>query len=136
MLTVVCAALIKPDGRVLVQRRPEGGRYPSYWEFPGGKVERGEAPEAALVRELSEELGLDTDATHLTPLGFATESTEDGSLVLLLYISTVWRGVPRLLHATALDWVSPVAMRDLQMPPADRPLVEMLVNRALAKSEA
>lgn len=130
MLIVVAAALTLPDARVLVQQRPTGGSFAGCWEFPGGKVEAGETCEAALVRELVEELGIDVDERALLPLCFATETLAHGSLVLLLYRCRHWRGEPVLLHASASQWVEPASLIGLTMPPADAPLVEMLVKLA------
>lgn len=135
MRIVVCVALTRPDGRVLVQQRPTQGDvghsdFAGYWEFPGGKVEAGETLVRALVRELAEELAIAVDEEDLTPLSFGTDLGLAGPLVLLLYRCTRWRGEPRALQAAALDWLDPPAMRALRMPPADRPLVEMLVRLA------
>ncbi|WP_404333541.1 (deoxy)nucleoside triphosphate pyrophosphohydrolase [Sphingomonas sp. MMS12-HWE2-04] len=126
MLLVVAAALIDPEGRVLVQKRPEGKPMPGLWEFPGGKIEAGESPEAALARELREELGITLDADALTPAAFASEALGERHLVLLLYVLRDWDGVPEAHHASALDWVRPGDMRALAMPPADVPLVDAL----------
>ena len=129
LLFVVAAALIAEDGRVLVQQRAPHRSMPGLWEFPGGKVEAGETPEAALVRELEEELGVQLDPDALMPTAFASEALGDRHLLLLLYTATAWRGDPRPLDASALRWVTIDDMRELAMPPADVPLVE-----ALAKS--
>jgi 8-oxo-dGTP diphosphatase len=126
MLLVVAAALVDGDGRVLVQQRPEGKPMAGLWEFPGGKVEPGEAPEAALIRELGEELGIDVEAACLAPACFASEPLDGRHLLLLLYVCRKWRGVPAAHHATALKWVRPVALHGLAMPPADRPLIGLL----------
>lgn len=123
---VVAAALLDGDGRVLLQRRPEGKSMAGLWEFPGGKVEPGETPEAALARELEEELGLSVEPAALIPASFASAPLGDRHLILLLYLCRAWSGEPRPLHASALDWVRPPDMRSLPMPPADRPLVEAL----------
>ncbi|MDF0488658.1 (deoxy)nucleoside triphosphate pyrophosphohydrolase [Sphingomonas sp. H39-1-10] len=126
ILLVVAAALTDPHGRILVQRRSAGRAMAGLWEFPGGKVESGEAPEAALVRELAEELGVAVAAADLTALAFATAPIGERTLLLLLYRCERWSGAPRPIDADALDWRRPAALRDLAMPPADLPLVEAL----------
>lgn len=123
---VSAAALIDTDGRVLVQQRPPGRAMAGLWEFPGGKVERGETPERALIRELAEELGIDTDHACLAPAGFASEALGDRHLILLLYVCRKWRGIARPLDASALRWVRPVELHGLDMPPADKPLIGLL----------
>lgn len=125
-LFVVAAALIDADGRVLLQQRPPGKAMADLWEFPGGKVEPGETPEAALIRELEEELGISTHASCLAPATFASEALGDRHLLLLLYVCRKWQGVPQARHATALQWVRPTQMYALDMPPADLPLVGIL----------
>jgi len=126
LLLVVAAALVDADGRVLVQQRPPGKPMAGLWEFPGGKVEAGEVPEAALVRELAEELGIGVDPGALTPAAFASEGLGGRHLLLLLYRADIWDGVPEPRHASALRWVHPAEMRALAMPPADVPLVDAL----------
>ena len=126
ILLVVAAALIDSGGRVLLQQRAPYRSMPGLWEFPGGKVEPGETPEAALVRELEEELGVAVDAAALAPLAFASEALGDRHLLLLLYAARHWHGEPQPLDASALRWVTVEDMRDLPMPPADVPLVEAL----------
>lgn len=126
LLLVVAAALIDADGRVLVQQRSPGRSMAGLWEFPGGKVDRGEQPEGALIRELREELGIDTEAACLAPAGFASEALGDQHLLLLLYICRKWRGIARPLDAAALQWVRPLELHGLAMPPADRPLIGLL----------
>ncbi|HEX8191311.1 MAG TPA: (deoxy)nucleoside triphosphate pyrophosphohydrolase [Allosphingosinicella sp.] len=125
-MLVVAAALRAPDGRVLLQQRPEGKAMAGLWEFPGGKVEEGERPEAALARELEEELGIEVEAGRLAPACFASAPLGDRHLLLLLYLCREWRGEPRALHATALRWATPGEMRGLAMPPADAPLIGLL----------
>lgn len=125
-LLVVAAALIDADGRVLVQQRPAGKAMAGLWEFPGGKIEPGEGPEAALVRELAEELGIDVEAACLAPAAFASEENGAGQLILLLYACRKWRGTPEARHAAALSWLRPLELHRLDMPPADRPLIGLL----------
>lgn len=125
-LMVVAAALVDADGRVLLQQRPPGKPMADLWEFPGGKVEPGEAPEAALIRELEEELGVRTHASCLAPATFASEPLGDRHLLLLLYVCRKWQGLPEARHATALQWVRPAQMYALEMPPADLPLIGLL----------
>ena len=126
LLPVVAAALVDLEGRVLLQQRPEGKSLAGLWEFPGGKVEPGETPEAALIRELEEELGIAVPQACLAPAAFASAPLGDRHLLLLLYVTRKWTGVPRALEATALQWVRPSAMHALPMPPADRPLIGLL----------
>ncbi len=126
LLPVVAAALVDADGRVLLQQRPEGRSLAGLWEFPGGKVEPGETPEAALIRELEEELAITVPQACVAPAAFASAPLDDRHLLLLLYITRKWTGVPRALEATALRWVRPADMHDLPMPPADRPLIGLL----------
>jgi 8-oxo-dGTP diphosphatase len=128
LLLVVAAALVDREGRVLVQQRPPGKPMAGLWEFPGGKVETGEAPEAALIRELDEELGIALDAASLAPAAFASATLGARHLVLLLYLVREWSGTPEARHASALRWARPAEMRGLAMPPADVPLVEALVR--------
>lgn len=125
-LIVVAAALVDRDGRVLVQQRPEGTAMAGLWEFPGGKIEPGETPEAALIRELDEELGIVVDHACLAPACFASEPLGDRHLLLLVYALRKWQGVPVAQHATALRWMRPVELYGLDMPPADRPLIGLL----------
>jgi 8-oxo-dGTP diphosphatase len=125
-MLVVAAALVDRDGRVLLQQRPAGRQMAGLWEFPGGKVDEGELPEAALIRELGEELGIETDAACLAPATFASASLGEKHLLLLLYVCRKWRGEPRPLDASALKWVRPHQMFSLDMPPADKPLIGIL----------
>jgi 8-oxo-dGTP diphosphatase len=126
LLLVVAAALVDREGRVLVQQRPPGKPMPGLWEFPGGKVEPDELPEAALVRELTEELGITLDAADLVPLTFASEPLGERQLLLLLYTLRDWAGEPEPRHATALRWARPAELRQLEMPPADLPFIAIL----------
>jgi 8-oxo-dGTP diphosphatase len=125
-MTVVAAALADPQGQVLLQRRPAGKAMAGLWEFPGGKVEEGERPEAALVRELAEELGIRVEEEALVPAAFASADNGGRHMLLLLYLCRRWEGVPTALDAEALGWVSPQEMEKLAMPPADRPLIPRL----------
>ncbi len=126
LLIVVAAALIDGDGRVLLARRPAGKEMAGLWEFPGGKLNKGEAPEAALVRELKEELGIDVETACLAPIAFASYSSDDRHLLMPLYACRKWKGVARPLEAEALAWVKPADFRGYDMPPADRPLAAQL----------
>jgi 8-oxo-dGTP diphosphatase len=125
-LWVSAAALVSGDGKILVQRRPPDKPMAGLWEFPGGKVEIGEAPEEALVRELREELGIEVERNALIPVAFASEALGAKHLILLLYLVRDWIGDPAPLHATELCWIDPSSMRDLPMPPADYPLIKQL----------
>jgi len=125
-IAVVAAALVDGKGRVLLQQRPPGLPMAGLWEFPGGKIEHGERPEEALLRELEEELGIATDAASLAPATFASADLGERHLLLLLYICRAWHGEPAALHASALKWVRPQDMRALPMPPADLPLIGVL----------
>lgn len=135
LLIVVAAALIDADGRVLVQQRQPGGALAGLWEFPGGKLEPHETPEAALLRELNEELAIDVNRNSVTPCGFACEALGKRHLLLLLYIVRKWRGTPKPLEASALQWLSPEQLYDIPMPPADAPLVTQLEHH-LARQAA
>jgi len=126
MLLVVAAALVDIDGRVLVQQRPEGKDMAGLWEFPGGKVEPGEGLEQSLIRELREELEIDVTQACLAPFTFASHAYEDFHLLMPLFICRVWQGTPRGVEGQAIQWLRPMRMGDLPMPPADRPLVAML----------
>lgn len=125
-LLVVAAALVDDAGRVLLQKRPVGRAMAGLWEFPGGKVESGELPEAALARELREELGVEAAAGALSPACFASAPLGDRHLLLLLYICRSWDGDPQPLDAQDIAWVEVAEMAELPMPPADEPLVAML----------
>jgi 8-oxo-dGTP diphosphatase len=126
IVLVAAAALVDDDGRVLIARRPEGKAMAGLWEFPGGKVQDGETPEVALIRELSEELGIDTRASCLAPIAFASHTYDDFHLLMPLYACRVWQGQPRALEHDALKWVQPARLRDYPMPEADVPLTALL----------
>ncbi len=126
VVLVSAVALIDPDGRVLLARRPEGKPMAGLWEFPGGKVEAGETPEAALIRELEEELGIDTWASCLAPLTFASHSYDDFHLLMPLFACRKWKGTPQSRENQALKWVKPNELRDYPMPAADVPLIPIL----------
>jgi 8-oxo-dGTP diphosphatase len=126
VILVSAVALIDPDGRVLLARRPEGKAMAGLWEFPGGKVEPGETPEAALIRELHEELGIDTWASCLAPLTFASHSYPDFHLLMPVFACRRWSGTARGREGQALAWVRPQDLRSYPMPPADLPLIAVL----------
>ena len=126
IILVSAVALIDPDGRVLLAQRPEGKSLAGLWEFPGGKVEPGETPEAALIRELKEELDIDTWSSCLAPLTFASHSYDDFHLLMPLYACRKWQGTVRSLEGQDLAWVKPNQLRDYPMPPADLPLIPIL----------
>ncbi len=128
LLLVVAVALVDRDGRVLVSQRPPGKQLAGLWEFPGGKVEPGERPEATLIRELAEEIGVAVEEPCLAPLTFASHPYDDFHLLMPLYVCRRWSGTPRPLEGQALRWVRPGALRDLAMPPADLPLIPFLVD--------
>lgn len=127
-LSVASAALIDADGRLLIQQRPPGKPFAGLWEFPGGKVEDGETPEAALIRELKEELGIDVEQACLAPGTFASD-LQPGStrhMILLLYVCRKWRGTPQSLEGGTLRWVRVQDLYGLEMPAPDRPLIGLL----------
>jgi 8-oxo-dGTP diphosphatase len=123
---VVAAALVDSDGRVLIARRPEGKQLAGLWEFPGGKVEPGETPETALIRELEEELGIVVKQACLAPFVFASHTYETFHLLMPLYLIRRWEGEPEAREHAALKWVRPNDMGQYPMPPADDPLVAWL----------
>jgi 8-oxo-dGTP diphosphatase len=126
LVLVAAVALIDADGRVLLAQRPVGKAMAGLWEFPGGKVEPGETPEAALIRELHEELGIDTWASCLAPLTFASHAYPDFHLLMPLFACRKWEGTPQSREGQALKWVRPAELRDHPMPPADLPLIPVL----------
>jgi 8-oxo-dGTP diphosphatase len=126
VVLVVACALIDPDGRVLLAQRPAGKSMAGLWEFPGGKMDAGETPEAALIRELREELGIEVSAKCLAPFTFASHAYADFHLVMPLYVCRKWVGEVTPREGQALKWVRPTAMADYAMPPADEPLRVML----------
>jgi len=126
VVIVSAVALVDADGRVLLARRPAGKKMAGLWEFPGGKVEPGETPEAALIRELREELDIDTAESCLAPLSFASHAYDDFHLLMLVYVCRKWNGAPRQMEGNELNWVRPARLRDYEMPPADLPLIPVL----------
>jgi len=126
ILLVAAVALIDVDGRVLLARRPEGKAMAGLWEFPGGKLRPGELPEQALIRELREELDIETRDSCLAPFAFASHGYEDFHLLMPLYLCRVWQGTMRPLEGQELAWVRPPRLADYPMPPADAPLVALL----------
>ena len=133
LLLVAAAALIDPAGRVLITQRPAHKAFGGSWEFPGGKVESGEAPELALVRELKEELDLTVEPDALDPFAFASHAYPDFHLLMPLYVIARWKGEPTPNDAQALAWVRACELRDYAMPPADAVLVERLIARDAAQ---
>jgi len=128
LLLVVACALVDADRRVLIAQRPEGKAMAGLWEFPGGKVEPGETPEAALIRELAEELAIETKQACLAPLSFTSHAYEGFHLLMPLYVCRRWQGVAQPREHLALKWVRPQALRDYPMPPADAPLIAALCD--------
>jgi 8-oxo-dGTP diphosphatase len=126
IVLVAAVALIDTDGRVLLAERPEGKHLAGLWEFPGGKAQPGETPEAALIRELAEELGIDVHASCLAPLTFASHAYADFHLLMPLYVCRKWSGIVTPREGQRLAWVRPARLGDYPMPPADKPLVAML----------
>lgn len=128
MVLVVACALVDADGRVLITQRPEGKSLAGLWEFPGGKVDPGEVPEEALIRELKEELGIETKTSCLAPLTFASFSYDSFHLLMPLYVCRRFWGIPEGREGQALKWVRPNKLRDYPMPPADEPLIPFLTD--------
>lgn len=131
LLLVVACALIDADGRILVAQRPPGKTLAGMWEFPGGKVEPGETPEATLIRELDEELGVTTQAPCLAPLTFASHNYEEFHLLMPLYICRRFSGTAHGREGQAIRWIRPQKLRELPMPPADTPLIAHLLDLLL-----
>jgi len=125
LLLVAAAALVDGDGRVLVQQRSSGA-LKGLWEFPGGKIEPGETPAVALIRELREELGIDVEAACLAPAAFASEPLGERHLLLLLHVCRKWKGVPQPIEAAGLRWMRPIELHALPMPEPDKPLIGLL----------
>ncbi len=130
LVLVVAAALIDADGRVLVSQRPEGKSLAGLWEFPGGKVEPGERPELALIRELDEELGIVVGERCLSPLTFASHAYPEMHLLMPLYACRRWKGFAQSREGQTLRWVAPRDLHGFAMPPADAPLIPALIALA------
>ena len=126
IVLVVAAALVDRDGRVLLAQRPAGKPMAGLWEFPGGKVGEGETPEAALIRELKEELAIDVTAACLAPFTFASHAYDDFHLLMPLYVCRRWEGIPQAREGQTLKWVRAKELRSYPMPPADLPLIPYL----------
>ena len=126
LVHVSAVALVDGDGRVLLAQRPKGKSMAGLWEFPGGKIESGETPEQALIRELHEELAIDTAESCLAPIGFVSHSYDSFHLVMLLFACRKWAGNPRAVEGGALQWVRPNQLRNHPMPAADLPLISIL----------
>ena len=126
LLLVSAVALVDADDRILLARRPAGKSMAGLWEFPGGKLRDGETPEAALIRELREELAIDTVESCLAPIAFASHTYDDFHLLMPLFVCRVWTGTPQPREGQELAWVRPRDMGKYPLPPADRPLVAML----------
>ena len=128
LLLVAACALVDADGRVLIAQRPQGKQLAGLWEFPGGKVEPGETPEECLIRELREEIGIETKIACLAPLTFASHSYDDFHLLMPLYVCRRFEGIAVPKEGQTLKWVRPRQMRDYPMPPADAPLIPFLID--------
>lgn len=128
ILLVVAVALVDQDNRILIAQRPEGKQLAGFWEFPGGKVDAGERPEASLIRELDEELGITVSEDCLAPLTFASHAYEDFHLLMPLYICRKWQGMVQSREKQQLKWVRVRELRDYKLPPADIPLIPPLLD--------
>ena len=128
LLLVAAVALIDSDGRVLISKRPEGKQLGGLWEFPGGKVEPGERPETALIRELREELTIDVSESCLAPLTFASHAYNEFHLLMPLFVCRRWTGIVQGAEGQEIKWVPPLKLKDFPMPPADVPLIPHLVE--------
>ncbi|MEF2071427.1 8-oxo-dGTP diphosphatase MutT [Consotaella aegiceratis] len=128
LLLVAACALVDADNRVLIAQRPPGKTLAGLWEFPGGKVEEGETPEATLIRELEEELGIRVKQACLAPLTFASHAYDDFHLLMPLYICRRYEGIPVAQEGQTLKWVRAKALRDYPVPPADEPLIPFLID--------
>ena len=126
LVLVSAVALVDIDGRILLAQRPAHKSMGGLWEFPGGKIEADESPEAALIRELHEELDINTSESCLAPLSFASHAYDDFHLLMMLFVCRRWHGQPRPVEGGALKWVRPNQLRDYPMPPADIPLIPVL----------
>jgi 8-oxo-dGTP diphosphatase len=128
LVLVAACALIDADGRVLIAQRPEGKSLAGMWEFPGGKIETGERPEETVIREMREELGVEIKEPCLAPFAFASHAYPDFHLLMPLFVCRKWEGVVTPNEGQKVKWVRPREMRDFPMPPADTPLVAMLID--------
>jgi 8-oxo-dGTP diphosphatase len=128
LLLVAACALVDADGRVLLSQRPEGKQLAGLWEFPGGKVEPGETPEQTVVRELAEEIGVETKVACLAPLTFASHDYDGFHLLMPLFVCRRFWGMPEPREGQVLKWVRPRDMRNYPMPPADAPLIPFLID--------
>ncbi len=128
ILLVVAVALVDPDNRILIAKRPEGKSLAGYWEFPGGKIDPGERPEQSLIRELQEELGISVSEDCLAPLSFASHAYSDFHLLMPLYICRKWQGQVSPREKQTLKWVSARDLRSYELPPADIPLISPLID--------
>ena len=126
LILVSAVALVDADGRILLAQRPAHKSMGGLWEFPGGKIEAGESPEAALIRELQEELDINTSESCLAPLSFASYAYDDFHLLMMLFVCRRWHGQPRPVEGGTLKWVKPNQLRDYPMPPADIPLIPVI----------